>query len=284
MIGGRRSGGGPDKRSSSCRPLHHRLKGRGRPTGIQESQGSLPFDADSGVMAVYREGVRRTDQAGGDLDGPLVDLSQVISLINGFPALAGLDLTVDEGEIVLVRGPNGAGKSTLLRLCAGLAPVDGGRAVVMGHDLSDRGQRRLVRRQVGLLAHQTFLYDELTVGENMAFWAEANRVDHATIEPILDRLDLGGRLRAVKVSGLSAGQRRRASLAVMVCRRPRLWLLDEPHAGLDAAGRDFVDHLVAQAVEFGATVLISSHDVDRVARVAVRTISLVGGLVAEHAA
>lgn len=209
----------------------------------------------------------------------LVQLSGVISLIGGFPALAGLDLTVYDGEIVVLRGPNGAGKSTLLRVCAGLAPLSGGAGTVLGHDLSSRQSRRQIRRETGLLAHQTFLYDELTVEENLHFWAKANRADPATVDPILDRLDLGGRLRSVKISGLSTGQRRRASVAVMVSRRPKLWLLDEPHAGLDQAGRDFIDEIVGHAIRFGATVMIASHDHERVSNLATRTVELVGGVV-----
>jgi heme ABC exporter ATP-binding subunit CcmA len=204
-----------------------------------------------------------------------------ISLIDQFPALAGVDLAIDEGEIVLVRGPNGAGKSTLLRLCAGLAPLNGGTATVLGHDLSKRDHRRQLRRETGLLAHETFLYDELTVEENLLFWARANRVDMATIDPVLDRLALAGRLRDVKVSNLSAGQRRRTSLAVMVCRRPKLWLLDEPHGGLDQSGRDFVDDLVGHAVRFGATVMIASHDMERANRLATRTVVIAGGQVSD---
>lgn len=209
----------------------------------------------------------------------VVRLDGAISVVNQFPALAGLDLEVDEGEIVLVKGPNGAGKSTLLRLCAGLSSLSGGAGEVLGFDLDDGEQRRLLRRQTGLLAHETYLYDELTVEDNINFWAEANRVAPEAIEPVLDRLELGDRLRSVRVSDLSAGQRRRTSLAVMVCRRPRLWLLDEPHGGLDAAGRDLVDDLIGHAVRFGATVLFASHDLDRAGAVATRTVSLSGGRV-----
>ncbi len=213
------------------------------------------------------------------LPQPIVELSGAISLIGGFPALAGVDLSINDGEIAVLRGPNGAGKSTLLRLCAGLAPLNDGSGTIMGHDLSSRTARRRIRRESGLLAHQTFLYDELTVEENLMFWAEANRADLSTVDPILDRLDLGGRLRTVKISGLSAGQRRRASVAVMVCRRPKLWLLDEPHAGLDQAGRDFIDEIVRHAVRFGATVIIASHDHARVSGLATHTVELVGGTV-----
>lgn len=212
---------------------------------------------------------------------PVVELSGAVSLIDRFPALAGTDLTVNEGEIVLLRGPNGAGKTTLLRLCAGLAPLNEGVGTVLGHDLADRRQRRDVRRHTGILAHATSLYDELTVEENLLFWAQANRIDPTSVEPVLDRLALGQRLRSVKVASLSAGQRRRTSLAVLVVRRPRLWLLDEPHAGLDVNGRDFVDGLVRHAVAFGATVMFASHDYDRATDIATRTVVVAGGRVVD---
>lgn len=221
-----------------------------------------------------------SDQSAYPDDSAVIRLEGAISLIGQFPALAGVDFAVGEGEIVLVKGPNGAGKSTLLRLCAGLAPLSGGTGSIMGYDLDVRDQRRQVRRQAGLLAHETFLYDELSVEENVWFWARANRVDPKAVEPILDRLELSERLRSVKVSGLSAGQRRRTALAVVVCRRPRLWLLDEPHAGLDQTGRDFVDDLVTKAVGFGSTVVIASHDIDRASTLATRIVTIAGGRMA----
>lgn len=212
----------------------------------------------------------------------VVHLSQAVALVGRFPALAGVDLTVQPGEIVLVRGANGAGKSTLLRLCAGLLPLHRGSGEVLGHDLTRRSDRARLRRRVGLLAHATFLYDDLTVAENLAFWAGANRAEPALVEAVMARLGLAGRLRDVRVAGLSAGQRRRTSLAAMVCRRPGLWLLDEPHAGLDTEGRDLVDALVRDAVAAGATALVASHELERAADLATRTIVLAGG--ASHAA
>ncbi len=206
-----------------------------------------------------------------------MQLAGAVSLLGRFPALAGVDLRIDSGEIVLLEGPNGAGKSTLLRLCAGLAPLHQGSGTVLGHDLGRRVARRALRRDVGLLSHATALYDELTVEQNVVFWAKANGTVDADIEPAMDALGLGGRLRTVPVSGLSAGQRRRTSMAILVCRRPRLWLLDEPHAGLDAAGRDLIDDLVRRAVGAGATVMLASHEADRANELATMHVSVVGG-------
>src|SRR4051794_33704406 len=104
---------------------------------------------------------------------PVVHFRAAVSLLGRFPALAGVDLDVQRGAIALVHGPNGAGKTTLLRTCAGLVPVVAGSAVVLGRDLRDAGERRAVRRHVGLLSHTNGLYDDLTVADNVRFWTRA---------------------------------------------------------------------------------------------------------------
>lgn len=207
----------------------------------------------------------------------IIRLHAAVALIGRFPALAGVDLEVGEGEVVLVQGPNGAGKSTLLRLCAGLLRLESGEGAVLGHDLAT--ERPAIRRSVGLLGHDTALYDDLTVRENLDFWARASRVERDAVGPALDRLGVAARLHDVAVGLLSAGQRRRVALAAVVARRPRLWLLDEPHAGLDPSGRDLVDTLVADAAAAGATVLLSSHEVDRTLDLATRRLTVAGGVV-----
>ncbi|HET8931092.1 MAG TPA: heme ABC exporter ATP-binding protein CcmA [Acidimicrobiales bacterium] len=200
-------------------------------------------------------------------------------MLGRFPALAGATLDVDAGEIVLLQGPNGAGKSTLLRLCAGLLPLQSGEAEVLGRDLA--GDARSVRRRVALLGHGVGLYEELTVADNVAFWAAAAKAGTGEIDAAMTRVGLAGRLADVEVARLSAGQRRRAALAVLLTRHAELWLLDEPHAGLDAQGRDLVDHLVATAAEAGVTVVIASHDLDRATALADRVATIDGGVVAQ---
>jgi heme ABC exporter ATP-binding subunit CcmA len=212
---------------------------------------------------------------------PIVHLRSAVALIGRFPALAGVDLDVDPGEIVLLRGPNGAGKTTLLRLCAGLVPASSGTVSVLGRDLV--ADRAAVRRRVGLLGHATFLYDDLTVTENLDFWSRASGATLAEGRAALDRLGVAERLHGLPVQALSAGQRRRVSFAAMVCRRPELWLLDEPHAGLDAVGRDVIDDLMREAASVGATVLFASHELDRAHDVATRVVTISGGVVEEPA-
>ncbi len=208
---------------------------------------------------------------------PAVRFRDAVSLAGRFPLLAGVTVEVGEGEVVHLRGPNGAGKTSLLRACAGLVPIVSGAAEVLGHALV--GDRQSVRREVGLLGHRSFLYEELSVEDNLRFAVRAARAPVAGIGPALELLGLTGRIGGARAATLSTGQRRRVALAVLVARAPRLWLLDEPHAGLDAAGRDVVDVLVAEARRRGATVLLASHELERAATIADRAVTIVGGQV-----
>jgi heme ABC exporter ATP-binding subunit CcmA len=210
------------------------------------------------------------------MDSVVVHLHSAVSLLGRFPALAGVDLDVAAGEVVLVQGPNGAGKTTLLRACAGLVPFVDGEATVLGCDL--RRDRRSVRRRVALLGHATGLYDDLTVADNLRFVARSTRNTGATsVDEALTRLGLAGRLASVQASRLSAGQRRRVAVATLLLRPAELWLLDEPHAGLDAEGRERFDGLVRDAARAGTTVLLASHELDRARALASRVVSIAGG-------
>ncbi len=200
-----------------------------------------------------------------------------VALVGRFPVLAGVDLDVATGEIVLLQGPNGAGKTSILRAAAGLLRVASGEAVVLGADLVR--DPRAVRRSVGLLGHTTGLYDDLTVTENVRFAVRAAGGRADEVPAALERLGFTGRLPGTPLSNLSAGQRRRVALAVLVARDPELWLLDEPHAGLDADYRDVLDEVVRNAVRRGRTVVLASHERDRAHALASRVVDVAGGVV-----
>jgi heme ABC exporter ATP-binding subunit CcmA len=206
---------------------------------------------------------------------PVVRLRSAVTLLGRFPALAGVDLDVDGGEILLLSGANGAGKTTLLRLLAGLVPLSKGEGHVLGHDLA--ADRAAARRELALVGHEPAAYDDLTTGENVRFAARAaGRTDHGAA--VLDRLGLGRQID-VRADRLSAGQRRRLALALALVREPRLLLLDEPHAGLDDGARAVLDTVVTAAPAEGCTVLIASHELDRARTLATREVRLTNGRV-----
>ncbi len=205
----------------------------------------------------------------------VIELSGVVAVLGRFPALAGVDITVQRGEIVLLQGPNGAGKTSLLRVCAGLLPIERGTGQVLGIDLATN--REAIRSRVGLLGHANGLYLDLTVMQNLQFWASTVAATSSEVSDAMATMRIDGRLAEVKASQLSAGQRRRCALASLIVRRAEIWLLDEPHAGLDAAGRDELDALLRSAVASGATVVLASHERDRALGLATRTVTIDGG-------
>jgi heme ABC exporter ATP-binding subunit CcmA len=209
----------------------------------------------------------------------VIDLVDAVAVLGSFPALAGATLIVRRGEIVLLRGPNGAGKTTLLRLCAGLVPLERGQGRILGVDLVH--DRELVRHRVGMIGHNNGLYSDLTVAENVRFWGRTVGASTAEVDAALHRMGLDGRLANLPISRLSAGQKRRAALAGLVARRAELWLLDEPHAGLDAAGRDELDQVLKLAAAAGATVMVASHELERASQLATRQVEVVAGQVRE---
>ena len=206
---------------------------------------------------------------------PVIELNDVVAVLGQFPALAGANLQVSRGEIVLLQGPNGAGKTSILRVCAGLLPIERGSGRVLGIDLV--AQRDEVRSRVGLLGHSNGLYLDLTVEQNIRFWASMVNATEEEIVRAMSLMRIDGRLSSVKTARLSAGQRRRCALASLIVRRAEIWLLDEPHAGLDAQGRDELDSVLRHAVSAGATNVLASHEMERASALATRVVTVDGG-------
>lgn len=221
-----------------------------------------------------------TDNSMDALSTSIIDFRDVVAVYNGYPALAGANLQVKKGEIVLLQGPNGAGKSTLLRLCAGLLPVERGTAFVLGCNVQDERER--VRSRVGLLGHNNGLYADLSIADNISFWASMVGASRSEIDAAMSRMGIDGSLASRAVGNLSAGQKRRCALACLIVRRAELWLLDEPHAGLDARGRDEIDAILREASQFGATIVVASHEIERAQHLATRNVAVVAGRVQER--
>jgi heme exporter protein A len=190
-------------------------------------------------------------------------------------ALREVDLRVGWGERVVLFGPNGAGKTTLLRLLAMLLRPSTGELRLAGHDPDGAGPA--LRRLVGFLGHQPALYPDLTVAENLAFYARLYRLTDAPKRAgeLVGRLGLSRR-QGDRAGALSRGLQQRLGLARALLADPPIVLLDEPDTGLDAPGLDLLGELLAAP---GRTVLLSTHDRELGRRVCGRAVVLGAGSV-----
>jgi heme exporter protein A len=195
---------------------------------------------------------------------PGIETRDLARLFRRSPALAGLSVRVEAGRAIAVLGPNGAGKTTLLRILASALRPSYGTALVDGIDVGERPDE--IRPRVALLPHATGLYDDLTAAENLTFAATLMRVPApdrpGRVGDALDRVGLAAEQDA-RVGSFSAGMRRRLALGRILLGHPRLILLDEPYAALDAAGMAFVDDLLAEWRANGATLLVATHAAER---------------------
>lgn len=177
-----------------------------------------------------------------------------------FTAVDHVSFSVQAGEVVGYLGPNGSGKTTTIRMLLGLLLPSEGEARVLGCDVVR--QAEIIRRQVGYMSQKFALYLDLTVGENLAFYAGVyGERRRARLEEVLDLIGLRA-LERERVSDLSTGWRQRLALGTAIVHRPRLLFLDEPTSGVDpAARRAFWDLIYALADE-GVTALVTTHYMD----------------------
>ena len=168
----------------------------------------------------------------------------------------GLDFEVGEGELLLVEGSNGSGKTSLLRAVAGLIQFEEGDIIWKGESVSVNRQRFL--GDMGWLAHRVGFKGDLSLAENLRFETGLRSVDRTDMMPVLERLGIE-RLLQLPLRALSAGQQRRSALARLILVNARLWLMDEPFANLDAAGRDLVLELISEHLDRGGLCMLAAH-------------------------
>ena len=189
-----------------------------------------------------------------------VDVDNVVKSFGALKALDGVTLRVRQGEIYGLLGPNGAGKTTLIRALVGLVAPDSGTVTVLGRRLPDLD----ILGQVGYMTQAAALYPDLSVEENLRFFAAISGAD-SNVDEALKLVELDQRRKSV-VATLSGGLRQRCSLACALVHHPRLLLLDEPTVGVDPALRlQFWDHFRDLAAA-GTTIIVSSHVMDEAER------------------
>ena len=194
--------------------------------------------------------------------------------------LRGAELRVPWGGRLALLGPNGAGKSTLLRAIATLSRPTAGFVQIAGRDAF--AEPSVVRRLIGVVAHQTYLYDELTALENLRFYADLYDLPDAArhAEAILDRVGLTAR-RNVRAGSLSRGQQQRLTLARALLHDPPILLLDEPDTGLDLAAFGLLESLLLGEER---TVVMTTHNLRQAARLCDRYAILSGGRIVREGA
>ena len=227
---------------------------------------SLPEAYTIMVVTMVRQ-MDTTEQQGGTQSttqptSSAVAVSDVTKAYGRAVALRGVNLELEWGRCLVLLGANGAGKSTLLRMLATLVQPDSGAARVAGFDCHRRAAQ--VRRVVGFLGHKTLLYDDLTVLENLRFYARLYSLHDteqrmAKLTEEMGVAEWAGR----RVRTLSNGMQKRVALVRTLLHRPSVLLLDEPETGLDEEGQRLLSRIVRAAYDGGASVVMTTHNVER---------------------
>jgi heme exporter protein A len=199
----------------------------------------------------------------------MIEVHKLVKRFGLKPVLRGLNFHAEPGEFVAILGPNGAGKTTFLRILASLSRPTLGDVRVAGYRLPD--QAAAVRRRLGVVSHLPLLYGDLTAEENLRFYARLYSVEQedGRVGEVLELVGLSPRRRDL-VRTFSRGMQQRLAIGRAVLHDPDVILFDEPHTGLDQDACNMLDGVLRQVAEQGRTIVMTSHDLARIADLASR--------------
>jgi ABC-2 type transport system ATP-binding protein len=194
---------------------------------------------------------------------PAVKTVALKKTFGAYTAVHGLDMEIGAGEVFGLLGPNGSGKTTTIRMLCGLMAPTSGSASVVGFDVAREPEK--VRQSIGYMSQKFGLYDDLSVLENIRFYASiyglSGKQRDQRIAELLDELDLEPRI-AQLTGTLSGGWKQKVALACATAHRPRMLFLDEPTAGVDPAARRRFWQIIHQLAGRGTTILVTTHYMD----------------------
>ncbi len=178
-----------------------------------------------------------------------------------WPVLWNLDLSVPWGQSLVLFGANGAGKTTLLRILATHVRADNGSVAVAGHNLRTRPEN--ARRKIGVVGHRSLLYDDLTCRENLIYYSRLFGLKNhkPRVVEVLEKVKLADRADH-RVRTFSNGMQKRASIARAILHQPDVLLLDEPETGLDRESVAILGSLLAEWIDSGRSVVMTTHNLD----------------------
>ena len=196
-----------------------------------------------------------------------VETHSLRKMFGTFVAVEGLDLTIRRGEVFGLLGANGSGKTTTIRMLTGLLTPTAGTATVVGLDIAR--EQEAIRQAIGYMSQKFGLYDDLTVVENLRFYATIyglrGRDREQRMVELLDELDLTPRVKQL-AGTLSGGWKQKLALACATAHRPAMLFLDEPTAGVDPAARRRFWEIIYELASRGTTILVTTHYMDEAAR------------------
>ena len=211
----------------------------------------------------------------------MIEISELTKIYGLLPVLKSLDLTIYQGEFVALLGPNGSGKSTLLRLMSGLSKPSQGTIRIGGWEMPSEAMA--VRAQIGMVSHKPLLYENLTAYENLNFFAKLYNlsadVRETRIVELLRQVGLHKRTDSL-VRTFSRGMQQRLSIARALIHEPDVLFFDEPYTGLDQDAGDMLYGLLKDAHSTQRTIIMTTHQLQRVPQLATRAIILSRGKIA----